>query len=221
VGVGSPFDHTWPQVLQARTGIRTINVSMDGASNEWIVRKINRLINTVAPTTIVALWSYFHRREDTDVTKSDEERKVYGGRSSDEEDYNNFMHCINSTKQHKSTTQIVNFTIPDAQSCYDLQLTWANFRGPDWPIQAPKNSIEFNRLPEFVKVEIIESLDVDAQFQSLLKRNDMFDNYKQIENILEVPRLDLARDGHHFDINTSNWLVNQLLPNLVVCPNSM
>jgi hypothetical protein len=221
VGIGSPFNHTWPQVLQQRTGIRTINVSMDGASNEWIVRKINRLIEIVAPANIVALWSYFHRREDTDITKSDEDRRVYGGRSTDEEDYNNFMNCINLTKQHNSLTQITNFTIPDAQSCYDLQLTWNNFRGPDWPHQTPKNSIEFLQLPDFIKIEIIELLDIDAQFRSLLKRNDVFDNYKQIENILEVPRLDLARDGYHFDIKTSNWLVDQILSKIAICSNSV
>ena len=37
---------------------------------------------------------------------------------------------------------------------------------------------------------------------------------KETENILEVPRLDLARDSHHFDIKTSKWISAQILTNL-------
>jgi hypothetical protein len=44
VGLGSPLAHTWVNILQQRTGIRCINVSMDGASNEWMIRKINRIL---------------------------------------------------------------------------------------------------------------------------------------------------------------------------------
>lgn len=211
VGLGSPFEHTWPQVLQTRTGCRTINVSMDGASNEWILRKIKRIVEVIAPKRIVALWSYFHRREDVDINKIDEDRRIYGGRSSDSQDYDNFMHCINSTKEYKKITQIQHFTIPDAQSCYEINLAWNAFRGPDWPKTAPRNSQDFFQLPNFIKLEIIKTFDIDKQFQSLLLRNDQFDEYKKLENIIEVPQLDLARDAHHFDIKTSTWLVDQIL----------
>jgi hypothetical protein len=62
-GVGVPFEHTWPQVLQQRTGCRTINISMDGASNNWIARQAQMIIKDIAPEHMVIHWSYIHRRE--------------------------------------------------------------------------------------------------------------------------------------------------------------
>jgi hypothetical protein len=63
VGVGCPHSHTWPSVLQRKTHTRCINVSLDGASNQWIARKIVSLTQSLAPKCLVVHWSYIHRRE--------------------------------------------------------------------------------------------------------------------------------------------------------------
>lgn len=63
VGLGSPQTHTWCHCLQQRSGQRVINISMDGASNNWIARKIQELLTEIVPRTIVIQWSYAHRRE--------------------------------------------------------------------------------------------------------------------------------------------------------------
>lgn len=63
VGLGQSWSNTWPQQLQAKTARRTINVSMDGASNDWISRKTLDLIDNVSPDIIVIQWSFIHRRE--------------------------------------------------------------------------------------------------------------------------------------------------------------
>ena len=65
VGLGQPWSHTWPQRLQAKTNTRTINVSLDGASNDWIARKTLDLIDNVSPDIIVIQWSFIHRREES------------------------------------------------------------------------------------------------------------------------------------------------------------
>jgi hypothetical protein len=62
-GVGSPFNHTWPQLLQKRLDQRTINISLDGGSNNWIARQTDNIIREIAPELIVIQWSYSHRRE--------------------------------------------------------------------------------------------------------------------------------------------------------------
>jgi hypothetical protein len=216
VGVGSMYEHIWPQVLQKNTGRRTINVSMDGASNQWIARKVDKVCREIIPSVIVIMWSYFQRRELPDHTKSDENRRDYGGRTSDIEDYYDFMSCVKQVNQYKeSPTQIMHFTIPDAQSCSDLQLSWDNFKGPSWPDICPKNTQEFNLLPAFIKDEIINLFDQDRYLQSLLEKNDMFAEYKISEQIIEVPRLDLARDAHHFNVKTSEWVSTQILSKIV------
>lgn len=63
VGIGSPLEHTWPYILQQKTKCRVINISMDGASNEWILRKASTLLKTINPKNIVIHWSYIERRE--------------------------------------------------------------------------------------------------------------------------------------------------------------
>lgn len=62
-GIGVPFAHTWPQILQQRLGCRTINISLDGGSNNWIARRVVDIAQQVAPRAIVIHWSYDHRRE--------------------------------------------------------------------------------------------------------------------------------------------------------------
>lgn len=63
VGYGAPSAHTWPVILQQQTRRRCINVSLNGASNEWIVRKITDLVKEIRPLIIVVHWTYTHRRE--------------------------------------------------------------------------------------------------------------------------------------------------------------
>ena len=63
VGLGSPLEHTWPYILQQRSGRRTINVSMDGASNNWIARRGSAILAEFPNAVIVTQWSFLHRRE--------------------------------------------------------------------------------------------------------------------------------------------------------------
>jgi len=63
VGLGSPHSHTWPAVLQRKMHTRCINISLDGGSNQWIARKIVSLSRALMPRCVVVHWSYIHRRE--------------------------------------------------------------------------------------------------------------------------------------------------------------
>ena len=63
VGLGSAWDRTWCQQLQNLTNIRTINISMNGASNDWILRKVQEMSREIRPRAVVLHWSYLHRRE--------------------------------------------------------------------------------------------------------------------------------------------------------------
>lgn len=74
-GIGAPIEHTWPYLLSAATGIRTINIGMDGASNDWIAR-MSSAIATISPRTIVHQWSYTHRRENIRYAKTTEAQDI-------------------------------------------------------------------------------------------------------------------------------------------------
>ena len=63
VGIGSPVEHTWSYQVGQKLNTRTINISMDGASNNWIARKAQQIIDTIGPKFLVVHWSYISRRE--------------------------------------------------------------------------------------------------------------------------------------------------------------
>jgi hypothetical protein len=113
VGLGSPYEFTWPQVLAKVTGRRCINVSMDGASNAWISRRAQQIIKEVAPKQLVVLWSYTHRRESPDINLSDEARRLQFEKSNLElDDLKNFINCYTNLKNCSAGTNIFNGMIP-------------------------------------------------------------------------------------------------------------
>lgn len=162
VGLGSPQSHTWPHLLAQSADRRTINISMDGASNSWIARKCLRVIREIQPSTIVIQWSYTHRREVEDTTLSDEDRRLMYINSTAVEDIKNTIDCIKQIEQEK-TGQVIHSFIPeftnqDNKQVFNLALT---------------------KVAEHV--------------------------------ILEFPILDLARDGKHYDIKTSQKFVDAVV----------
>lgn len=90
VGMGQPQSEIWPQLLQQQTGSRTVNVSMNGASNDWIARKVVDLFETLSPRAVCIQWSYLHRREINDPTLGDEARTMHYN-SNDLKDKENFF----------------------------------------------------------------------------------------------------------------------------------
>jgi hypothetical protein len=120
VGIGQPFSHTWPQVLSKKLRRRTINVSMDGASNDWIFRKVCRIIEVVDPTNIVIMWSYSHRRELHDSDLMDEDRRVQFTRASTKEDYANWANLSNNLAQLSKS--VIQTTIPNFHNFADKKI---------------------------------------------------------------------------------------------------
>lgn len=208
VGVGQPYDHIWPQILSARTGRRTINVAMDGASNAWISRRARQIQQEIRPANMVIMWSYWHRRESTDATLSDEKRRLLKGDSLEPaEDISEFGRCRQSID--RSMGRIDECLIPDyfghSATRMTLEACWKDIRGDSWPIEAPLDRRSFDLLPKSVIDEIDQLHNCTPYFE------DFYRLEETIRDVICVPRLDLARDGHHFDLATAKWLVDQLL----------
>lgn len=104
LGLGCPYEHTWVKRLQKYTGLRSINISMDGASNEWISRKIISVINEINPKAIVVHWSYFDRKESPDETLIDEDRRIL---PYSKEDYQSNLHHLELHENLKNTLRLV------------------------------------------------------------------------------------------------------------------
>ena len=112
VGIGCPREHTWTYLLKKQTNRPTINVSMDGASNQWIARKCLAIIQEINPKTIVIQWSYTHRRESNNITLSDEDRRLPNIKTTVADDIKDTIDCIGRLEKAK-TGRVIHSFIPE------------------------------------------------------------------------------------------------------------
>jgi len=210
-GIGSPFDHIWPQVLAQNTGRRTINISMDGASNEWIARQVCKIYSEVQPHNIVIMWSYIHRREDPNTTLSDLDRRIYQIKSTEEQDFANLMSCRNLVHDYCTNSNIVDLVIP---GCWPSYFPHVVLDGASWRDTLPSSISELKALSaKLIKIwqtkqnpgKKIVDLNLDSKQLEIQQQQAKF---------CLVTALDFARDRHHFDVNTSKWAADQIAPRL-------
>jgi hypothetical protein len=113
VGIGNPINHTWPKILQERTGIRTIVVALEGGSNDWISRRSVTVLKEIKPQHLIIHWSFSHRREDSDTSLSDEDRRHRFIDASWNENTKNMLDCILNVESNSNATQVIHSFIPE------------------------------------------------------------------------------------------------------------
>ena len=212
VGLGSPLEHTWPYLLQQQTGRRCINISLDGASNEWIARKTRSIIKEINPTDIVIMWSYPHRREKKDNSLSDEGRRIHAITElvNDKlENIINFKSCVESVNNQYNN--IKHTTIPFAFTGSDINELIRIFnivKDVSWP--GVTSCADFFNLPTHIINELDDVFNEYDNMLELTEVSKITDYCKSMYNIVEVTQIDYARDFHHFDKLTSQWLIEQI-----------
>ena len=199
VGIGSPLTHTWVNILQSKCKQRCVNVSMDGASNNWIARKILTLLEEVNPKLIIIQWSFIFRNEESNTDLRDEDRRLqyYDLELSVTDLLVNFVNLVNQIEQKKQKTKIIHSFIPN-WALGGVQKEWDKLRGPDWPITPT------NQLSPFIQQELT-NFGMDKFFNIYCNLLD------SIVYIPELIPLDIARDGLHYDIITATKFVDQLV----------
>jgi len=205
VGLGSPLAHTWPTRLATVSNQQIINVSMDGASNEWMARTAEKIIEAVNPKNLVIMWSYTHRRENNNTLLDDEDRRMHSEPSSVDDDWENFLHCKKRIDSIFNTP--IHFAIPDFHfEILKVSVCWEKIRGNDWPATPPTTPAELNELPYWILTEInslhncLDKIQNSLHFQNILKTQ---------HQVIPIESKDLARDGHHFDWLTADWVAMQ------------
>ena len=191
-GIGSAFEHTWPQVLGQRVQRRVITIALDGASNDWIARKCCEIYNEIQPQNIVIMWSYLHRRE-SNKSGSDSERRLWHIKSTVEQDFENFAACRAQVRDHCRNSNLIEMIIPNWQPAVTPH-AWDKIRGTSWPERFPES---LDQIPESIQEELIDVHGVDPQALEL--------QFQKLD-IITVPQLDFAADNHHFDIVTADWV---------------
>lgn len=208
VGLGQTLSHIWPQVLQARTGQRTINVSMDGASNDWIARRIKDIVNAATPKVLIVQWSFVHRRERCPA-------------QAQQQQWQDFYRSVRdpSWPDCPSVDQI--HTLP-----HSIQHEIQTLHSTSWQWVSDEDlRLEYERTTDQQDLENLAS--------NIQKVNDLNADTKiihsfipgfapatvDVSEILSLPALsvgqvqqqDRARDGIHYDLITAESLVHSLL----------
>jgi len=106
VGIGQPFEETWPYLLERKLGKRCLNLGEDGCSNDTIALRTQEICKLYNPKLVVIMWSYLHRRRvgNKDVHY---DRKDFGF----PEDIKNFLK--NFKIVNKLPISIINTIIPN------------------------------------------------------------------------------------------------------------
>lgn len=207
VGLGSCFEHTWPQVLSQHSQQRVINVSMDGASNEWIARTICDVYDLAQPRNMVIMWSYLHRREHPDANLSSRDRRLHSVRATMVQDFENFDSCRKQVQTYCADSNLIELVIPNFAPgiAVNFNDAWKKIRDPSWPQLPPSTLEEFLNLSSEIVTELctLHGIDIDRVLE--------LQKYQHIlTDIIKVGYLDRARDGLHFDLVTAEWVAVQV-----------
>lgn len=196
VGVGSPVEHTWVNLLEKETGKRCINLSMVGASNEWICKQVEYVIEHVNPKTIVVQWSFMYREETPELTNQRQSTIFL----SDLNRFQGFFDAVNNKHQN-----IIHSFVPQwGFNVDDFELIWDILRGKDWPEQLPNSAEE---IPQQVVAELTKYFP--DEYQMLLAYYKLSQSLAQSKTI-DYTMLDTARDKKHYDIKTATEIVKRL-----------
>lgn len=206
MGVGNQLHNTWPQMLQDVTGRRCINISLGGASNVWIARKICHILAHLSPTNLVVHWTYLHRTENPDSSLPDEERRIkFIDDISTQSQLVHFSNSVASVNAADKNSSIIHSFVPNAIPDYDthaLDDDWHNMRGVSWPTNRPQSLHEFENLPEFIKQE----LNMFRRYQAFA---DAIQIRIQVERLMNKPflppplKIDTALDNSHYGPKTA------------------
>ena len=92
VGLGLPIELTYPKQLEKITNTQVLNFSLNGASNDWIHRKLQIILQYFNPAAVIIHYTFTHRRELDNHDWFDDERTLCPVDQFDEiSDYNNWF----------------------------------------------------------------------------------------------------------------------------------
>jgi hypothetical protein len=216
VGIGVPLQRTWPQLLQQKLQRRSINVSMDGASNDWMARRACQIIKEVQPSLIIIHWTYTHRREiPNDQALLDQRWRAFyqdvRDRSWPDCDTFNDVESLPDHIQQEIQTDPY-WPMLSTPDDHDRRL--------DQPEKAAVLDDTLNDAVFFDAVDQVEqcrgsTLVLHTFIPSFTANSDRM-RHKLNQHmqgrlwIPEVEQLDWARDGHHYDVKTAQVLVNNI-----------
>jgi len=217
-GIGIPHSHTWPQILQTRLNTRTINISMDGASNNWIARKVKELAKTIIPQRIIIQWSFTHRSEtqgagEISTALDARWRELYNSFRDESWPECNTLSDFDSLPDEIQKEVIFMHSSPTDRDLLKTRLLTCQELGDESRRLYHTRNLENNAantvqciqsvVDAIPAANVIHSFVPDFATQEELP---IIMDYVQAQNLKWIPpvlKLDLGRDGYHYDKRTA------------------
>lgn len=212
VGLGSPIEHTWWYFLSQKLSIKCFNVSLDGASNEWIARKVQELVKEVKPRAIVIHWSYTHRRE-----ASVESILQPMWESSYQNVADSTWPPFPLLAEFNSLPETIKHEILEVYKL-DQHIPGVHLLDELRRLNSIKSTADEdtgNLINCIQQVEQVSAgIPVVHSFITNFAPTDQYKNIKDQLTVDYVPffgQVDFARDGHHYGLLTSQYFSDQLV----------
>lgn len=214
VGLGVPLEHTWPMVLEQKLNQRCINISMDGASNEWISRKSVRVLKEIKPSLAVIQWSFVERRENNSNP----------GNNSISKNWHGFYQSIRDPSWPSCDSisdfpglpaiiqeEILNVFLPQNPLLTDEQLRLGLI--PSTDLDDVDNILKCIQVVESAASDTVVIHSFIPEFIAQPLEKDFFIKLQEynVKHIGPITKLDLARDGFHYDVKTASEVCNRIV----------
>jgi hypothetical protein len=91
LGLGVNIEDTWPSQLSKLLNYPVLNFSLNGASNDWIARRAQELLQFFNPKCLIIHYTFSHRRERPRIDWHDDERTECEPIYTNEQNLNNWQ----------------------------------------------------------------------------------------------------------------------------------
>jgi hypothetical protein len=214
MGLGSPLSHSWPKVLEQNLNQRCINISLDGGSNDWISRKAVRVLEEIKPSTVVLQWSFVERRENN----------VNPGNNSISKNWYEFYQSVRDASWPDCVSigdfpglpvniqeEILNDFLPHNPLLTDEQLRLGAI--PSTDLEDIENLLQCMQAVEAAAGNTVVIHTFIPEFIAPGLEKDFLNSplMSTLKHIGPITKLDLARDGFHYDIKTASELCERII----------
>jgi len=91
LGLGNNIQDRYTDIIAQQLSHQVLNFSLNGASNDWIARKLQQLLPLFQPRAVVIHYTFSHRRERPQTDWHDDERTECEPIYSSQENYQNWF----------------------------------------------------------------------------------------------------------------------------------
>lgn len=127
LGLGVNCEHRYSDIIEQQLEHQVLNFSLNGASNDWIARKLQQLLAHFDPRAIIIHYTFSHRRERPNSDWFDDERTECEPFYSSEQNLENWRKNFAQIQSLTQGNRVVHSFIPN---WHDHTVNYNAF-GPD------------------------------------------------------------------------------------------